>query len=736
MRRPRILGMTVKTITLLLVLLAAACGGGDAVRPGTPVILISIDTLRSDRLPAYGYTKGSTPHLDAFRAESILYERAYSHCPLTLPSHASMLTGLLPSEHGVRDNVGFKLAEKLPTAAEVLKANGYATGAAISAFVLRRESGLARGFDFYDDQVEPIGKSNTIGRVQRSAPETVAAAEKWLEGARQNPFFLFLHLYEPHTPYEPPEPFLSRHADRYDGEIAYTDHILGQFFESLRRRGLYDKAMIIVLSDHGEGLNDHGEEEHGIFLYREALQVPLMVKLPAAREGGSTVRSPVQLIDVFPTILDRVVPKTPPHNGGARSLLSFAGEKNETRRPVYSETYYPRFHFGWSDLHSLIDGKHHYIRAPIPELYDLDADAGEKSNVLDSERRIYFAMRQAIEPFVKQAEAPAAVDPEEAAKFAALGYVGSNVSTAEGENLPDPKTTVDVFRQIRVAYTWFRDQKFDESLRLTNELLEDNDRIIDLWDLKSNILARLGREKEAIEAARAGLRHQPNAVSLIMTVANLSLLTGELEQAEKHAELLAGTEPARAHDILARVWLHRDDYDRARKEAELLLEKGKDRAGGLMLLGLIDKQAENLPAALRHLDEALAIKVREKKRPPANLHLYRGDVLARLGRESEAEREFRSEIAAYPKQTEAYASLILLLSAEGRLQEATKLVFDLIEASPTPPAYVAVAETLKAIGDERGAIYWTRQGLEKYPRDPSLRSLARNVGSPPRVRGS
>lgn len=726
-----------KTLVVLFVmLLLAGCGGGDAIPRGTPVILISVDTLRSDRLPAYGYQRGSTPHLDAFRAESILYERAYSHCPLTLPSHASMLTGLLPSEHGVRDNVGFKLAENLPTAAEALKANGYATGAAISAFVLRRESGLARGFDFYDDQVEPIGKSNTIGRVQRSGPETIAAAEKWLDGQARNPFFLFVHLYEPHTPYEPPEPFLSRHADRYDGEIAYTDQILGTFFDSLERRGVYDKALIILLSDHGEGLNDHGEEEHGIFLYREALQVPLMVKLPGSRDGGATVRKPAQLIDVFPTILQQLVPNVPRHNGGARSLLALARGDEVADRPIYAETYYPRFHFGWSDLHSLIDGNHHYIRAPIPELYDLAADPGEKINALETNRRAYFAMRQAIEPFVRKAEEPAAVDPEEAAKFAALGYVGSNVATAEGDVLPDPKTTIDVFRQIRLAYTWFRDQKFEESLRLTNELLEDNDRIIDLWDLKSNVLARLGREKEAIDAARAGLRHQPNAVSLIMTVANLSLLTGELEQAEKHAELLLRTEPARAHDILARVWLHRDDYDRARQEAMLLLETGKDRAAGLMLLGLIHKQSDDFPAALRYLDEALAIRAREKKRPPANLHLYRGDVLARLGREREAEQEFRREIEAYPRLTEAYASLILLLSAEGRLQEATKLVFDLIEASPTPPAYVAVAETLKAIGDDRGAVYWTRQGLGKYPHDPSLRGLAQSMRAPLAVRGS
>ncbi|HVS32178.1 MAG TPA: sulfatase-like hydrolase/transferase, partial [Thermoanaerobaculia bacterium] len=699
---------------------------------GTPIILISIDTLRSDRLPVYGYRGVATPHIDAFRGDSILYERAYSHCPLTLPSHASMFTGLLPSEHGVRDNIGYRLAGNIPTAAEVLKKSGYATGAAISAFVLRREAGLARGFDFYDDEVEPLGESNVIGRVQRPGNETIAAAEQWLEKTSAQPFFLFLHLYDPHTPYEAPQPFLSQYEDRYDGEIAWVDHLLGKFFESLKRRGLYDRSMIVVTSDHGEGLNDHGEEEHGIFLYREVLQVPLLLKLPRSHRAGSTVKTSVQLIDLFPTILERVAASVPKHDDGARSLLSFL-EKDEGRRRIYAESYYPRFHFGWSDLHSLIDGDHHYIRAPIPELYNLASDPGEKKNVLEEERRTYFAMREAIEPFVKRAEEPAPIDPEDAARFAALGYVGSNVSTTEGDELPDPKTTVDVFRQIRLAYTFFRDYRLAEALALTDDLLEDNERIVDLWDLKSKILGRLGRVEEAVEAARSGLRHQPQSVPLIITVANLSILIDELEQAEKHAELLLGIEPPRAHDIMARVAIEREDYDRARAEAEKVLKTGHDPSAGLMLLGLIDKQRNDLAAALGHLNKAVEGSAR-KKRPPANLHLYRGDVLARLGRTREAEQAFRREIAAFPSQTEAYASLILLLAAEGRVQEATRLVFDVIRASPTPPGYVAVAETLQAIGDEQGAVYWTRQGLQKYPDDASLRRLAEHVR--PGVRGS
>src|SRR5689334_8889772 len=230
-------------------------GGGSAPSHTTPVILISIDTLRSDHLPAYGYDRVSTPNLDAFRADAILYEHAYSHCPLTLPSHTSMLTGLLPADSGIRDNIGFTLAENIPTLPALLKANGYATGAAVSAFVLRKGTGIARGFDDYDDEVEPIGEWQVIARVQRSGGETEAVARKWLDAHADKPFFYFLHLYDPHTPYEPPEPFRTQYKDNpYDGEIAYADHVVGEFLDHLKAQGLYDKAMILILADHGEGL--------------------------------------------------------------------------------------------------------------------------------------------------------------------------------------------------------------------------------------------------------------------------------------------------------------------------------------------------------------------------------------------------------------------------------------------------------------------------------------------------
>ena len=351
-------------IFFLVLALAAACRQPEHLVEikNAPIILISIDTLRSDRLPAYGYSKIETPAIDQFRADSILYERAYSHCPLTLVSHASIFTGLLPAEHGVRDNIGYQLEPKTKTLAEILKAKGYATGGAVSAIVLRGETGIKRGFDFWDDDIDIDPNFLSMGRAQRSGDETREIAQKWIAEHKSRPFFFFFHIYEPHSPHDPPEPFRSKYGLTYDGDVAAADAVIGRFLDDLRAEGVYDRASIILLSDHGEGLGDHGEEEHGVLLYREALQVPLMLKLPKSRQHGKSVSAPVELIDIFPTILDQ--------QAEGRSLLAGA----TADRPIYSETYYPRYHFGWSDLQSMISGPNHYIQAPKPELFDIVRD--------------------------------------------------------------------------------------------------------------------------------------------------------------------------------------------------------------------------------------------------------------------------------------------------------------------------------------------------------------------------
>ncbi len=695
----------------MIAVAALACGRRPPAHP--PVIIISVDTLRSDHLPAYGYRGVETPAIDAFSRGAIVFDHAYSHCPLTLPSHATILTGLLPADTGVRDNMGFRLDARHPTLASVLKQNGYATGAAVSAYVMRRETGIGRGFDFYDDRI-PERADEALGGIQRSGVETEAIAEKWIGDHSGGPFFFLLHLYEPHAPYDAPEPYRSRFKP-YDAEIATADAIVGRFLDSLKRRNLYDGALIVFLSDHGEGLGDHGEDEHGIFLYREAIQVPLMVKLPGSSRG-SRIGETIGLRDVMPAILAELHIAAPAGLSGAR----FRG--GQAARAVYSETFYPRLHFGWSDLHSLTDGAKHYIEAPKPELYDLRADPGETKNLIDADRRTVFAMKQSITPMIKEAATPEPIPAEEAAKLAALGYIGS-ASVPATATLPDPKDKRQTFRDLRGAFSLFRAGKNAEALAAFQKILREDPRMTDVWDVTAKAYWRLGRQEEAIAAAKEGLKTNPRSAVLATAVAEFALEAGRLDEAQRHAELVLSLDPPRGHEILARIFMARGDLTRAEKEARAATESG-DRAAAYVTLARVLKQRGRFEEALASVDEASRIIATERKPRFAGLSYLRGDLLARLGRSEEAERALKEEISFSPGDARAYQSLIVLFASEGRVEEATQLVRQLIDAAPTAENFAAVAETLKALGDANGSRYWAARGLQKFPHDPLIRKFA------------
>jgi arylsulfatase A-like enzyme/predicted negative regulator of RcsB-dependent stress response len=704
-----------------LSLLSSGCRNRGAIDPKGPIILISIDTLRSDHLPAYGYSKISTPNLDGLRGDAILYERAYSHCPLTLVSHASVFTGALPAEHGIRDNLGYNLDPKIPTLAELLKTKGYATGAAVSALVLRGETGIKRGFDFWDDNITMDANALSIARSQRSGDETRQVAQKWIGEHKAQPFFFFLHIYEPHTPYEPPEPFKSQYGNTYDGEIAAADDIIGKFLTYLRDEGIYDKATIVFMSDHGEGLGDHGENEHGILLYRETLQVPLMLKLPRQAQKGMSVSAPVELIDIYPTIAGAFGPT----KSEGRSLLDTANAKVAEARDIYSETYYPRLHFGWSDMHSIISGANHYIHAPKPELYDIVADPAEKKNVLLENRRAYVSLRERIQPFIHAAAAPSPVDDEQKQQLVALGYVGSVVATASDKELPDPKGNIGKVNLIGEAFRAFREERYADSEKISSGLLHDNPNMVDMWSLETRTLEKLGREEEAIAAAKEGLRIDPNSTSLALSVANLSLHTHHLDDAETHAKLVVKATPTEAHRVLAEIAMEKKDWATAKKEALAAGGEKRDRPLAQMLLGRVALAEGNAEEALQNFDTAYNALVATHREPLPKLSYFRGDALARLGRGEEAEQAFRNEIKHNPTDPQAYRNLVLLLAAEGRNREAADVFFNLEKASPTVSSYVAISETLKILGDHNGARFWAARGLNHFPADRQLQSLYR-----------
>jgi choline-sulfatase len=701
--RLRITGMPRRGSALLLVLvILAACGKERAVSvpaASGPVILISIDTLRAGHLPVYGAAGIETPHIDALASDAIVFENAYSHVPLTLPSHVTMLTGLLPADAGVRNNLGYRFdSAKHPSLPSLLKAKGYATGAAVSAYVLRGATGLAAAFDHYDDQVDRASGQAALGDVQRSGKATVAAAVRWIESQGEQPFFFMLHLFEPHAPYVPPEPFRSRYAaNPYDGEIAASDAYVGELLAALKASGVYDRATILLVSDHGEGLGDHGEAQHGIFLYREAIHVPLLLKLPSNAKGGKRVAAPVQLIDILPTIAG-IAGFDVPASAKGLSLVAIADGDVPADRRIFSETMYPRIHLGWSDLASLVDANHHYIDAPRPELYDLAQDPRETRNVLSDHRRVYASMRGEVQTHDRTLAAPAQVDPEEAAKLSALGYLGSSSSAAAGAKLPDPKDGIRDLERIAQTSTLTAQGKYAEAVAVLREVLARNASYADAWSRLAKTLDAMGRPEEALEAYKKTMEVAPMlAPGTALSMSELYLRSGRFDDSIRHAELALDAHPAAARMVIAQAHLAKKDLAAAERESAALLSDPVKKNDAAVLLAQIRIAARRLPEAVQLLDEVRRGTAASGETVPPNYWFARGDAVARMNRVPEAEQAFGEEIRLYPKNREAYVRLAVLQTLTGREAEARQTFDRMLRANPEPSSRALVDETFRTL---------------------------------------
>ncbi len=677
--------------------------------PKAPIILISIDTLRADHLSVYGAKLVETPAIDRLAGDGIVFENAYSHVPLTFPSHVTMMTGRLPYENGVRSNIGYSIQrDAQATLPRLLAANGYATGAAVSAYVLRGETGLRALFDFYDDSME-VWDSATLGALQRRGDETARVALGWVDRVQARPFFLFLHLFEPHTPYEPVEPFKSKYADPYDGEIATADAIVGRFLADLDRRGLYDKAMIVLVGDHGEGLGDHGEAEHGVLLYREVLHVPMIVKLPGRTRAGSRVADPAQLIDLLPTIAAASGTKVPDGLPGM-SLLELGQAGAHAERSIYSETLYPRLHLGWSQLRSLTTARDHYIESPAPELFDVVNDPHEKQNIRDNSRREARSLADALAKVPLNLQAQSAVSSEEMARLAALGYLSGAASQTAGP-LRNPRDNIGLLARVQQTFVLNQQGKYRESVALCREILRDDPDLVDVYMQIAGNLRRLGRLDDALAAYREAIRRSPQLVdSVAIEVANLELDRGDLKAAELNARQAIKLNPDDAHLVLAAIAEARGDLPAAVREARLALGPA-DRPRVPALIAL----ARLLTTQLK-LDEALSVANRAAERvaenrahPVATLASTRGDILARMGRNQEAENAFRNEIRNFPATTDAYTRLALLLAAEHRFGEIEPTLESMVKASPSPATFLLAAREMHDLGNEAGAAAFRRR---------------------------
>jgi choline-sulfatase len=695
-------------LALLGVLVVAIGVGAWLWRPGSapgaaadgPIVIISIDTLRADRLPAYGYTQIATPHIDRLVADGVLFEQAYAQSPQTLPAHTSIFSGELPFEHGVRDNIGFTVRPGQRMLQHALGERGYATGGFVSSYVLRRQTGFDQGFDTYDDELPPASPTQGLGGVQRPGEQTIARAIGWIDGRESPRFLLFAHIYEPHTPYAPPPRFAG--GDPYDGEVAWSDEIIGRLLDHLRAADLYDRATIVLLSDHGEGLGDHGEDEHGIFLYRETIQIPLVVKLPGSADGGRRVADPVQQIDLLPTLLDLAgAPAAAARGRSLRPLLE--GTRPIEEAHLYAESLSPRYHFGWSELYALTADRYRYIRAPRAELYDIEADPGELRSIVDDRPQVRDGMARALDDILagERVTAPSAVTDEERRKLAALGYVGAVTAgplEMPDTGLADPKDKVATLRRYRQGAILAAERRFDEAARVYRELLADDPGMTDVWLKLAEAEDATGRQAGALAAYREVVSRNPRDPAALTGAAAVLLRMGRLDEARAHAELAVPVAPAVAHEMLARLAAHRGEDDAARRHARLAQEADPSLPMPVFVEALIAHRRNDFAAAARHAQDAAAAMARRTEQIP-DVNFAAGDALARLERYAEAERFFQAELEIAPAHLRARTGLVMLYAATGRGPEAARAIDDLLRHVPTAEGHEAAAQLWTILGE-------------------------------------
>lgn len=685
------------------------------------VVLISIDTLRADRLGAYGSKAGLTQNLDAFASRAVVFEEAYSQAPLTLPAHASLFTSLLPSHHGVRDNLGYTLNGR-PTVAEAFKARGYRTLGAVSSFVLRKGTGIAQGFDEYDDAISTRTDA-ALGHQQRDGTITAQALADRI-AATAGPVFAFLHLYEPHTPYEPPARYAGR-ASAYDGDVAYADEIVGAFLDRLRAMGRYDDSIVAIAADHGEGLGDHGEEEHGIFLYRESVHIPLLVRLPKDREAGKRISTTVRQTDIAQTLLDLAA--LPPLKDADGETLVPLIEKAGPDRIAYSESFYGRLHMGWSELYAVSEGRNRYIRAPRAEFYDLSSDPFEKKNLI-AERGPLAARMDAwvVERSAQGAfTQPGSIDAQARERLRSLGYLGGSAAAATkpGETLPDPKDHIASWLVFEKGLSLRQEGKIAEAIRIFEGVLKENPRMSDGWETLAQTLFQAGRAADARRAFDQVIAFDPSRSSAHISLAKLDRLAGRPDAARQHAEIAAKQDPGGALEFLAELELGLGRFAEAETAAEKSIAADPSRPMSHYALGLAAMRRGDLAQAETRFRTAIEKSASDAGLVFANLHASLADCLARLGREAEAEAEFKKEIEFVPASRSGRIGLALLLRSQGRDEEARASLAGLVENNPNATAedFEIVVRTLVGLGDAASADAWKARARVLYPKDPRFR---------------
>jgi arylsulfatase A-like enzyme/Tfp pilus assembly protein PilF len=695
------------------------------------LVVVTLDTTRSDRIGAYGAKDVETPAFDRLATEGVLFEQAVSVAPLTLPAHSSMFTGKFPPEHGVRDNGGFFLGPDQLTLAEVLKTRGYRTGAFVAAYVLDHKWGINQGFDTYFDDFDLSKSKNvSLGSIQRPGNEVLDKALPWIAESQGAPFFAWIHLYDAHAPHRPPEPFLSRYKGHpYNGEVAFADSQVARLIAQLQSMGAYERTVILVMGDHGESLGDHGEISHGFFIYNSVTHVPFAIRAPFSLTQRRRVADPVRSVDVMPTALDLLGFPAPKGISGTSLVPLMTGAKQELGLDAYSEAMYPLHHYGWSDLRALRSGRYKVIDAPRPELYDVDRDPGEASNLYKERQaladRMITQLRTLEGGFNKTvASMPAAdVDPEARQRLAALGYVGSFVANASDPRTgrADPKDKIELFNRLGAATELATDTDdeneaaFAKVLALLDEVVREDPEVIDAWFMLGTQHLRHGDAKKAVEYFKKTLSLKPDYDLAVMNLAQAYRELGDDDAALagfEHYLMIDPKNPFVRYQI-GEIWLDRGDSARAEQEFRQALDIDPKVAAAKNALGVIALQKGDAVGAERLIREALAAK------PDVRLAHFNLALIAEQHSDIRlAEREYVEELKQHPDSFRAAFNLSRLYEQVGDREGQIGALKQSIESNPKfAEGHFFLAKAYLDSGSQfEEAIRLAQKGLELAPK--------------------
>lgn len=680
------------------------------------IVLITLDTTRADRIGCYGHLAAKTPTLDALASEGARFSRAFSSAPLTFPSHASLFSGVHPPVHGCRVNATDAIADAIPLMTDALRARGYATAAFVSAFVLHRRFGLNRGFDSYDDG---LNLSNDLGsHGERRGDLTCNAAIKWLSNRKPGPFFMWLHLFDPHEPYSAPPPF-NEMSDAYDGEIAYTDSQIARVIDALSRVEHWDNSLVVIVGDHGESLMEHGEPTHGLFLHDSTLRVPFILHWPGRVPKGRVIDAPVELVDIFPTVAD-FIGMAPLERWSGRSLRpTWEADDSWSDRQIYSETQYPWRSYGWAPMTSLVRGNWRYVESPIRELYDREADPGETVNLASKRPDLADEFRellvQMMSQFVSYETTAIVSDATSRGMLESLGYVGASSAATEPTGRErDPKLMLETYLRYVTGQKILASGRINEALPILESVVKDSPESDELYvSLGSSYLA-MGRPADAERALAMSLRTRADdPYKLWMLGESLQRqdkLVAALKCFTRTAELLP--EMAEAHRSIAMVHWKRRDFAAAYEPFRRYANLKPQAAAGWIDLG-------NVCASLGRIEEAISAYQKSLVIDPANLMARQAYIQALMGsgRKLEAITAMKGALAANPGENSMKTPLVWMAATtegvdQATLAECVKLGETQAQANPSDARTLdALAAVYAAVGRFEDALVTARQAL-------------------------